>query len=47
MSLTGFDRVGRGEHEAAGLDPSGADQAVGELSDELGRPSEQDHFQAS
>jgi hypothetical protein len=36
-----------GEDEAAGLDPLGADEAVGEFADEPGGASEEDHFEAA
>src|SRR5437763_1365086 len=42
-----LDGHGRGQHESPGLDPFRADQAVGQLPEELGRPPEQDDFQAS
>lgn len=46
MSMT-RNRVGGGEDEAAGLDPLGADQVVGQLADELGGTTEQDHFETA
>src|SRR4051812_15478344 len=41
------DGTGGGKNEAAALDALGADQAIGELADELGRASKEDHLEAS
>src|SRR5262249_45299325 len=41
------DRGGRGQDEATVLDPLGADQAVGYLTDRPGRPAEQDPLEAA
>ncbi len=46
-SVPGADRSSRGEDQATGLDPLGADQSIGKLSDELGCPPEQDHFETA
>ncbi len=41
------DGPGRGQDEPAGLDPFGADQAVRQLADQLGRAAEEDHLEAA
>jgi hypothetical protein len=41
------DGLGGGEDEAAGLDPLGADQAVGQLTHQPRRAAQEDHLQAT
>ena len=42
-----FDRHGRGQHQASGLDPLGADQAVGQLADDARPAAQEDDLQAT